>query len=323
VFSETVPDPELPNVEAGAAAFSAGSFDGLIGFGGGSAMDTAKAIGLALASGGDVRQYRVPASPTIPTLPLLCIPTTAGTGSEVTRGVVVTDPSTHEKILFMGISCLPDAAIVDPALTKNLPFRIAADTGLDALTHAIEAYVSRRRNSHTDVMALSAMRLIGPNILKACKEREDAAREAMLLGSMHAGMAFSNASVALVHGMSRPIGGFFHMPHGMSNAALLANITEFSIPAAADRYATCARTIGFASPDDADDAANAKLIAGLKDLARELQVPTMKEFGIAENKWFEVIPTMVEQAIASGSPNNNPRIPNAEDIARLYRELWR
>ena len=323
VFSETVPDPDQNNVEAGAAAFRAGTFDGFIGFGGGSAMDTAKAINLLLHSDGDIARWKVPNSPSMQTLPLVCIPTTAGTGSEVTRGIVVTDPKTHEKMVFMGLACLPTAAIVDSDLTKQLPFRIAADTGLDALTHALEAYVSRKRSPHTDTMAMSAMRLIGPNILKACVEREDSAREAMMLGSMQAGMAFSNASVALVHGMSRPLGSFFRIPHGMSNAMLLADVTAFSIPAAPDRYATAARAIGFADTGDDDETANKKLVDGLRHLARELKVPTPAEFGVSEADYFEKMPVMISQAIASGSPANNPRSADADDIGRIYREIWR
>lgn len=323
LFSDTVPDPDLNNVEDGARAFQAGDFDGFIGFGGGSAMDTAKAINLLLHSDGDIRRWRVPNAPSMRVLPLICVPTTAGTGSEVTRGVVITEPATHEKMLFMGLACVPAAAVVDPALTEKLPFRIAADTGLDALTHAIEAYVSRKRNAHTDAMALSAMRLIGPAIVEACVDRTTAAREAMMLGAMHAGMAFSNASVALVHGMSRPLGGFFKMPHGTGNAVLLAAVTEFSLPAAPERYAACARAIGFADDADSDDAANRKLIRGLEGLLAELKVPSPAAFGIAKDDYFEKIPVMAAQAIASGSPANNPRVADAAEIADIYTRIWK
>lgn len=323
VFSETIPDPDMDAVEAGVNAFRAGSYDGLIGFGGGSAMDTAKAINLWLHSDGDIRKWRVPAAPSIPVLPLICVPTTAGTGSEVTKATVITDPVTHEKILFMGQSCVPVAAIVDPDLTRELPFRIAADTGIDALTHAIEAYVSRKRNPHSDAMALNAMRLIGPNLIKACVERNDEARAAVMLGATHAGIAFSNASVALVHGMSRPLGSFFKMPHGMSNAVLLPSVTIFSAPVALERYAIAARTIGFAEASDNDEIARDKLLQGLEALNRELKVPTLSEFGIVKEEYFEKIPVMAEQAVASGSPNNNPRVASAAEIAKLYTELWK
>lgn len=291
-------------VEAGVNAFRAGSYDGLIGFGGGSAMDTAKAINLWLHSDGDIRKWRVPAAPSIPVLPLVCVPTTAGTGSEVTKATVITDPVAHEKILFMGLSCVPVAAIVDPDLTRALPFRIAADTGIDA-------------------MALNAMLLIGPNLIKACVERNDEARAAVMLGATHAGIAFSNASVAPVHGMSRPLGSFFKMPHGMSNAVLLPPVTIFSVPAALERYAIAARTIGFAEASDNDEIARDKLLQRLAALNRELKVPTLSEFGIVKEEYFEKIPVMAEQAVASGSPNNNPRVASAAEIARLYTELWK
>jgi alcohol dehydrogenase len=144
----------------------------------------------------------------------------------------------------------------------------------------------------------------------------------MMLGAMHAGMAFSNASVALVHGMSRPLGTFFKMPHGMSNALLLADVTAFSISAVPERYATCARAIGFAQEGDTDDKANAKLVDGLRDLARDLQVPSLSGFGVVKADYFDKIPVMTSQAIASGSPGNNPRLADADEIARLYREVW-
>lgn len=323
IYADTMPDPDMNAVEAGARAFREGNYDGFIGFGGGSAMDSAKAINLWLHSDGDIRKWRVPNAPTFTTLPLVCIPTTAGTGSEVTRGIVITDPATHEKIVFMGLSCVAQAAICDPDLTRDLPFRIAADTGLDALTHAIESYVSRKSNPYSDSMALSAMRLIGENIVPACLEQKDDARAAMMLGAMQAGIAFSNASVALVHGMSRPLGSFFGMPHGMSNAVLLPDITEFSLPAATERYANCVRAIGFASHTDTDEVAGRKLIEGLNNLLHTLKVPTLAEFGIARDKYFDLIETMSEQAVASGSPNNNPRGADAAQVAALYRQVWK
>ena len=180
-------------------------------------------------------------------LPIIAIPTTAGTGSEVTRFTVITDTETDEKMLIAGLGCCPTAAIVDFELTLTMPLRLTADTGIDSLTHAIEAYVSKRANPYTDGMAKNAMGLIAKNIRAACAEPQNrAAREAMMLGATTAGMAFSNASVALVHGMSRPIGAFFHVPHGLSNAMLLPEITAFSAPAALDRYADCARAMGVA-----------------------------------------------------------------------------
>lgn len=323
VYADIDPDPDLPAVEKGAAAFRAGKHDSLIGFGGGSAMDAAKAMNLVLCSNGDIAEWKVPNSPSFSVNPLICIPTTAGTGSEVTRGIVITDPVTHEKMLFMGRSCLAAAAIIDPDMTKELPGRLAADTGLDALTHALEAYVSKKHNPHSDAMAISALRLIGDNILEACRERSDAARGAMMVGAMQAGIAFSNASVALVHGLSRPFGGFFGVPHGTSNAILLTEVTRFSIEAAPERYAACSRALGFALPTDPDPVANEKLVEGLEAFVAELKVPTLAEFGIAKEAYFAKIETMAEQAIASGSPNNNPRGATKEELLDIYTRVWK
>jgi alcohol dehydrogenase class IV len=144
----------------------------------------------------------------------------------------------------------------------------------------------------------------------------------MMLGSTLAGVAFSNASVALVHGMSRPIGAAFHVPHGLSNAMLLPKVTEFSIPAAPKRYADCARAMGVADHTDSDDVANGKLLEELRALNDELQVPTPAQFGIARDRYFELMPAMAEQALASGSPGNNPRVPSAQEMVDIYRSLW-
>ena len=211
----------------------------------------------------------------------MAIPTTAGTGSEVTRFTVITDTETDEKMLIAGLACCPIAAIVDYELTLTMPLRLTADTGLDSLTHAIEAYVSRRANPFTDGLAKNAMGLIARHIRTACAEPDNrAAREAMMLGATTAGMAFSNASVALVHGMSRPIGAFFHVPHGLSNAMLLPEITAFSAPAALERYADCARAMGVAEEGEGSQAAVARLLDELRRLNEDLKVPTPRAWGI-------------------------------------------
>src|SRR5271167_224231 len=264
VFSDTVADPTTAVVEAGARRLAEGSFDSLVAIGGGSSIDTAKAISVLVANGGQMLDYKGPAEIPKAGPPIVAIPTTAGTGSEVTRFTVITDTETDEKMLIAGLPCCPVAAIVDYELTLTMPLRLTADTGLDSLTHAIEAYVSRRANSFTDGLAKNAMGLIARHIRTACAEPGDrAAREAMMLGATMAGMAFSNASVALVHGMSRPIGAFFHVPHGLSNAMLLPAVTAFSITAAESRYAECARTIGVASQSDSDAQAGKKLVDAL------------------------------------------------------------
>lgn len=325
VFSDTVPDPTDTVVEAGVAILKAGNFDCLIGFGGGSPMDTAKAMAILAAAppGTKMREFKVPAQADKALVPVICIPTTAGTGSEATRFTVITDTETDEKMLIAGLGALPLAAIVDYTLTFSVPPRTTADTGIDSLTHALEAYVSKRANPHADSLALSAMRLIGANLRTVWKEpRNSAAREAMMLGAMQAGLAFSNSSVALVHGMSRPIGAHFHVPHGLSNAMLLPAVTEFGLNDALPRYAEAARAIGVATRDDADQVAGARLLEELRALNQELQVPTPKAYGIAADAWEGLLPTMARQALASGSPANNPRVPTEEQIITLYRKVY-
>jgi alcohol dehydrogenase class IV len=323
VFAETVPDPTTDVVTAGLRVFSEGGHDALVSLGGGSPIDTAKAIGMLAANGGRARDYKVP-NP-IPKMGALhmAIPTTAGTGSEVSRFTVITDSETDEKMLIAGAALVPSAAIVDFELTLSMPARLTADTGTDSLTHAIEAHVSRKANAFADAFAMTAMKTIWAELPVAFREPGNRmARERMMLAATQAGMAFSNASVALVHGMSRPIGAHFHVPHGLSNAMLLPAVTAFSVEAGEGRYAECARTIGVADAADSDAAAGRKLVDALFFRNGELEVPSPKSYGIAEERYFELIPTMAQQALASGSPQNNPRVPTNGEIEEIYRQIW-
>jgi len=322
VFSDTIPEPTDVIVIEGVKRIKP-EHDCMIAFGGGSPIDTAKAMTILAAVGGAMRDYKVPASADTAALPLIAIPTTAGTGSEATRFTIITDTAHDEKMLIAGLGALPLAAIVDYELTFSVPPRITADTGVDSFTHALEAFVSRRATSFSDALAISAMRLIGANLRVAFHEPGNAAaREAMMLGATQAGMAFCNASVALVHGMSRPIGAHFHVPHGLSNAMLLPAVTRFSLNAALPRYAEAARLSGFAAADDADQLAGAKLVNGLDELNAELGVPTPGKFGIAAADWHSKKSLMAEQALASGSPANNPRVPDHAEIVALYEAIY-
>jgi alcohol dehydrogenase class IV len=323
VFADTVSDPTTAVVAEGVRRLQQGDYDSLIAVGGGSSIDTAKAMSVLAANGGKMADWKVPAAIPHTGLPVVAIPTTAGTGSEVTRFTVITDSETDEKMLIAGLACCPLAAIVDYELTLSMPLRLTADTGLDSLTHAIEAYVSRRANPYSDGLARRAMALIARHIRRACAEPGDRpAREAMMLGAMTAGMAFSNASVALVHGMSRPIGAFFQVPHGLSNAMLLPEITAYSVPAALDRYADCARAMGVAEEAEGSQAAAARLIDELRRLNRDLQVPSPHAWGIDAARYEELLPVMAGQALASGSPANNPRVPTRDEIVELYRRVY-
>ena len=322
-YSAVIPDPTVVSVDAAVAFVQGGDHDCIIGFGGGSPIDTAKAVAILAAHGGTMRERKAPHQENAPGLPIIAIPTTAGTGSEATRFTIITDDANDEKMLCAGLAYLPTLAIVDYELTLTKPLRLTADTGIDALTHAIEAYVSKLANPFSDGMAIAAMRSIWPNLRRVCEEPGDrVAREAMMVGSLQAGIAFSNASVALVHGMSRPIGAHFHVAHGLSNAMLLPAVTAWSAPAALGRYADCARAMGISDAGEGEQAAVARLVEALRDTNRDLGVPTPKSYGIDEARWAELLPLMAEQALASGSPGNNPRIPDAETIQSLYRRAW-
>jgi len=323
IFDDTVPEPTVSSIQAGVEMVRDGNYDSIIAIGGGSPIDSAKAISILGKYGGVMRDYKFPRIVSEPGLPIIAIPTTAGTGSEATRVTIITDETNDEKMLCVGIGFMPTAALVDYELTLSLPARTTADTGIDALTHAREAYVSKKASLYSDTQAIAAMKLLAPNLRRAFHDGSDRdAREAMMLGSTLAGVAFSNASVALVHGMSRPIGAFYHVPHGLSNAMLLPAVTEYSIPAASERYADCARAMGVAAVSDSDAQANAKLMTELYAINEELQVPTPEQFGISREHFFGNLEIMAEQAIGSGSPGNNPRVPSAEEIIQIYKKLW-
>jgi alcohol dehydrogenase class IV len=323
LFDRTMPEPDVASIELALAELRRGDHDCVVGFGGGSPMDSAKAVAVLAVHSGSCRDYKVPHQQDEPGLPVIAIPTTAGTGSEATRFTIVTDTAQEEKMLCVGLAYLPVAALVDYELTLTMPPRLTADTGIDALTHGIEAFVSRQASPVSDRFALEAIRLIAPNLRRVWADGQDrAAREAMMLGATYAGIAFSNSSVALVHGMSRPIGAHFHVPHGLSNAMLLPQITAFSAPGGVARYAMCAEAMGLSRPGDDDLVRVNRLVAELAALNRDLAVPGPAGYGISEHRWTELIPLMVEQAFASGSPANNPRVPTAKEMARLYAEVW-
>jgi alcohol dehydrogenase len=213
---------------------------------------------------------------------------------------------------------MPQVALIDPLLTLKMPKHITAATGLDALTHAIEAYVSRKAQPMTDILALSAIRLLAKHLPVAFDEPSNLeARAATLFGALQAGMAFSNASVALVHGMSRPIGALFHVPHGVSNAALLGVVTEFSLSGNYARYADVAQALGVTPSGDQQKTAEmgAKKV---RELIQRLEIPGLARLGVTREKLDPLVRKMADDAIASGSPANNPRLATPEEIIDLY-----
>jgi alcohol dehydrogenase class IV len=323
MFGGTVPDPTTDSLQPGLAAVRSHNADAIIGFGGGSPMDTAKALAILGSQGGSMRRYKAPCDTAGPALPIVAVPTTAGSGSEATQFAIITDSENNEKMLCPGMAFLPIAAIIDFELTLSMPARLTADTGVDALTHAVEAYVSRKANPFADTMALAAVATIGRYLRRAYTDgRDTEAREHMMLAATQAGIAFSNSSVALVHGMSRPIGAHFHVAHGLSNAMLFPAVTRFSVPAARSRYADCARALGVATDTDSDGSAADRLVEALAELCRDVEVPTPKTYGIDRAQWDELTPLMAKQALASGSPNNNPVVPSDAQIRELYSQIY-
>ncbi|WP_421134201.1 iron-containing alcohol dehydrogenase [Alteromonas sp. A079] len=322
-FCDVMPEPDDLSIAGAVAQVKANGADSIIALGGGSAIDSAKAIALLVSHGKSMRDYKVPYVVNEQSIPVIAVPTTAGTGSECTRVTVISDSESQEKMLCMGPGLMPKAAIIDYELTLTVPFRVAADTGIDALTHAIEAWVSKKANPFSDQQAIAAMRLIAPNLIRACKDEGNRkAKESMMLGATLAGMAFSNASVALVHGMSRPLGVHFHVPHGMSNAMLLPAITQYSLPGAEQRYAECAKIMGLVSEEADNTQCHSALIVFLNKLNSELDVPSMSQFGIDRFKYDALIELMADQALASGSPANNPRVPEKQEMVDLYKQLF-
>ena len=323
IFDRVLPDPEIAIVEDCMRVYREGGHDGLIGVGGGSAIDIAKSVAAYAGYHGALADLfgvdQVPRKGP----PLIAIPTTAGSGSEATQFTVISDSDSDEKMLCPGMSFLPFAAIIDYELTLSMPPRLTADTGVDALAHAVEAYVSRKANPISDAMSLSAIGLVSAHLRRAYHDGSDrAAREAMMAAATQAGMAFSNSSVTLVHGMSRPIGAHFHVAHGLSNAMLFPAVTAFSVSGAEARYAQCARAYGVADTGTDDHVAARRMVDALIELCRDLEVPTPESYGIDHDAWTRLTPLMAEQAIASGSPANNPVVPAPDDIERIYAEIY-
>lgn len=319
VFDGVNSEPTLAHVEQGLKVLQSSGCDALVGVGGGSSIDAAKAIAAMAANQGKVQDYMGLDKITNPTLPLVAIPTTAGTGSEATIFTIITDTKNDVKMLIGSPYLMPSAALVDPLLTVRMPRELTAATGLDALTHAIEAYVSIKAQPMSDIMALSAVELIGAYLPQAWSNPNNLeARTQTMIGALQAGIAFSNASVGLVHGMSRPIGANFHVAHGVSNAALLGVVMEFSIMGAPDRYADIAVAMGL-NVTGLTSLETAKAGAeSVKELIRLLGVPTLSQLGVTKERLEPVAEKMANDAIASGSPGNNPRQATVEEIIGLY-----
>lgn len=322
VYDGVNTEPSKGHVEEGLSALRAGGCDCLVAVGGGSPIDTAKAIAMLATNDGDIVTYMGQNKVRQAKLPLVCVPTTAGTGSEVTRNTIITDTAANVKMLIASPFLIPEVAIDDSLLTVSMPPKVTAATGLDALTHAIEAYVSKKANPLSDTLALSAIRRISRFLRTAYRDGNDLdARDEMMLGQLEAGLSFSNSSVALVHGMSRPIGAYFHVAHGISNAMLLPAVMEFSLSGNAQRYADVARAMGIEASGRDPAATAASGVRAVQQLCADLAIPSLTGFGLDAAKVIELAPQMAEDAIKSGSPGNNPREATVAEIVQLYTSV--
>ena len=315
-------EPTDVMIEEGLLLYQENACDFIIGFGGGSPLDSAKAIGAMVTNPGKISDYngKVIQNP-IP--PLAAIPSTARTGSEVTQFTIISDTKNQIKMLLKGSVLLPDIAVVDPQFTMSTPKSVTAATGLDALTHAVEAYTSKKATAQTDLYAVSAVKKIFTYLPRVYADGSDKeAREAMSAAAYEAGICINNSSVTIVHGMSRPIGALFHVPHGLSNAMLLKDCLEFAADGTYERFAALGRAVGRAESSDSDETAAKKFIEALGEICKICEVPTLEEYGVDREEFFKVIGKMAQDAYDSGSPGNTRKAVTIEDMEMIYRKLW-
>lgn len=323
VYSGITGEPTDTMIEKGITLYKENECDFCIGMGGGSPLDSAKAIAAMITHKGKIADYNgKELTHPIPTV--VAIPTTAGTGSEATKFTIITDQEKDIKMLLKGDCLIPELAIVDPDFGMDMPKSLTAATGLDALTHAIEAYTSRKAFPLTDTLALSAVKRIMTYLPIVYRNGYDnKGREEMSIAALEAGICINNSSVTLVHGMSRPIGALFHVPHGLSNAMLLKECLTFALEGAYDRFATLGRSIGAAGPCDSDEEASKKFLEQVEAVCKICQVPTLKQYGIDEQLYKASIEKMAEDAIASGSPGNTRKMVTKADCMAIYEKVYK
>ncbi len=322
IFNDITGEPTVEMIEAGVKAYQKWNCDFLIAIGGGSPLDSAKAIAAMTVLPGTISDYMgKEMKGEFP--PTVLIPTTAGTGSEATKFTIITDTKKNIKMLLKGDDLLPKVAILDSLLTMSAPAAITAATGMDALTHAVESYTSRKGNTLTDIYAISAIKRIFRYLPKAYEDGSDRrAREELQIAAFEAGVCINNASVTLVHGMSRPIGALFHVPHGISNAMLIVECLSYVLEGCYERFATLAKAIGVAGESTSEGEAAKEFITALESICRVCQIPTLEEYGIKKEEFEAVIPKMAEDAMASGSPGNTIKVVDKEDLIKIYHRLW-
>jgi len=319
VFDEVEPNPRATTVHRGHERFQAEGCTCLVALGGGSPMDVAKGVGILATHGGDILEYPGASgkSPERPISHLVCVPTTYGTASEVTPFAVITDPEQKAKLTIASPFILPKVGILDPRLAAGLPFSVAGPTGMDALTHAIESYTNWLATPVTEALAIGAIELIGANLRQAAASDYDLeATERMLLASTTAGLAFSQTRVGIAHAMAHPLGGFFDVPHGVANAILLPHVMGYNLIACPDRFARIAAALGADVEGSTEMDAAREAVEAVRDLSEDLNIPgSLSEVGVTE----DMIPTLAEGSMISGSIVVNPRKATQADIEGVFR----
>ena len=323
LFNDITGEPTDKMIDMGLSAYIDTKCDFVIALGGGSPLDSAKAIAAMSVLDGEISDYMgMEIKGDFP--PMVMIPTTSGTGSEATKFTIITDTENDVKMLLKGESLLPDLAVVDSQFTITAPKSITASTGMDALTHAVESYISKRSNPITDMYALESIKRIFEYLPEAYANGADfLARKEMAIASYQAGLCINNASVTLVHGMSRPIGALFHVPHGISNAMLIKECMDYVKDGCEEKFADIGLAIGAADAASSTSEAAGAFVLKLEELMQELEIPTLEEYGIDKQEFFSYTSKMAEDAMTSGSPQNCISDVGKEDLIEIYSRLWR
>ena len=324
VFDGTEPEPTTDSINAAVKAMQeAGGADVIVSLGGGSVMDVAKCANAVLMNGGSILDYEDGAEgqrPISKLLPHVALPTTAGTGSEATIWAVFIDPSRRFKTAIQSPDLVPDAAILDPELTITMPPHVTAGTGMDALTHAIEAFVSIYANPLTEALCVKAIELVARNLRTAVADGGDlGARTNMLIASYMAGLAFSNSSLGIVHTLAEAMGGYYRIPHGVTNALMLPHVMEFNASATPGRFATIARLMGEDTGGATTDTAAEMSWRAVRRLSEEVGLPqTLRQVGVRK----EDLPGMIAIADKWANLSGNPRDVKREDIEEIYLRAY-
>jgi alcohol dehydrogenase class IV len=317
VFDGIEPDPPMEIVEEAATLYQQRGCTVLIGFGGGSSMDGAKAVSLIVSQKGNLREYGMGKAIEGMLAPIYAIPTTAGTGSEVTGVAVITDRENKIKMVLRGTQLVPKTVILDPELLASIPPRVAAETGVDALAHAVESYVSLNSQVITEAFALSAIRLIAKYLRRmVANPGEIETSGQMLLASCLSGLAFSNAGLGLVHSLAHPVGAYFHLSHGLSCALYLPIVMDFNLPTCPEKFASIADAMGDDVRQLSLHHAAKQAVTHVRELLTDIGIPrTFSELGIS----FELHPKMVDDALAAVPTKVNPRRADREQISKLFK----